>query len=207
MYWKDRTARHLVFWKPWPVTGHIATAFWTKSNKTRTGLDNQEEKKNLPSARRKSGCVMIFGTSRIVNFFCLTRRAWKDFYADMSWSDYKLLVISTNSSEAKTYLLVRCLVLTCIALLLEYPCGSTKTVSVWTNLTSNAAARKIILLLRPLILRDVDPFPIPDKYNFHGDHELPWAQKRCRINQMEQLESFCHKLKFEVCKQMSADKI
>lgn len=53
----------------------------------------------------------------------------------------------------------------------------------------------------------MDPFSIPDKYNFHGDHELPWAQKRCRINQMEQLESFCHKLKFEVCKQMSAEKI
>ena len=27
IYWKDRTAGHLVFWKPWPVTGHIATAF------------------------------------------------------------------------------------------------------------------------------------------------------------------------------------
>ena len=25
-YWKDRTAGHLVFWKPWPVTGQIATA-------------------------------------------------------------------------------------------------------------------------------------------------------------------------------------
>ena len=23
IYWKDRTAGHLVFWKPWPVTGHI----------------------------------------------------------------------------------------------------------------------------------------------------------------------------------------
>ena len=27
MYWEYRTAVHLVFWKPWPVTGHIATAF------------------------------------------------------------------------------------------------------------------------------------------------------------------------------------
>ena len=27
MYWKYRTAGHLVFWKPWPVTGHIATAY------------------------------------------------------------------------------------------------------------------------------------------------------------------------------------
>ena len=27
IYWKDRTAGHLVFWKPWPVTGHIATAY------------------------------------------------------------------------------------------------------------------------------------------------------------------------------------
>ena len=26
IYWKDRTAGHLVFWKPWLVTGHIATA-------------------------------------------------------------------------------------------------------------------------------------------------------------------------------------
>ena len=26
-YWEYRTAGHLVFWKPWPVTGHIATAF------------------------------------------------------------------------------------------------------------------------------------------------------------------------------------
>ena len=26
IYWEYRTARHLVFWKPWPVTGHIATA-------------------------------------------------------------------------------------------------------------------------------------------------------------------------------------
>ena len=26
IYWKERTAGHLVFWKPWPVTGHIATA-------------------------------------------------------------------------------------------------------------------------------------------------------------------------------------
>ena len=23
IYWKDRTAGHLVFWKPWPVTGHF----------------------------------------------------------------------------------------------------------------------------------------------------------------------------------------
>ena len=29
IYWKYRTAGHLVFWKPWPVyTGHIATAFF-----------------------------------------------------------------------------------------------------------------------------------------------------------------------------------
>ena len=21
----------------------------------------------------------------------------------------------------------------------------------------------------------MDPFSIPDKYNFHGDHELPWG--------------------------------
>ena len=29
-YWKGRTAGHLVFWKPWPVTGHRATAilYW-----------------------------------------------------------------------------------------------------------------------------------------------------------------------------------
>ena len=27
IYWKDRTAGHLVFWKPWPVTSHIATAY------------------------------------------------------------------------------------------------------------------------------------------------------------------------------------
>ena len=26
IYWEYRTAGHLVFWKPWPVTGHIATA-------------------------------------------------------------------------------------------------------------------------------------------------------------------------------------
>ena len=26
IYWEYRTASHLVFWKPWPVTGHIATA-------------------------------------------------------------------------------------------------------------------------------------------------------------------------------------
>ena len=26
IYWKGRTAGHLVFWKPWPVTGHRATA-------------------------------------------------------------------------------------------------------------------------------------------------------------------------------------
>ena len=23
----------------------------------------------------------------------------------------------------------------------------------------------------------MDPFSIPDKYNFHGDHELPWGPK------------------------------
>ena len=30
IYWKGRTAGHLVFWKPWPVTGHRATAilYW-----------------------------------------------------------------------------------------------------------------------------------------------------------------------------------
>ena len=28
IYWKDRTAGHLVFWKPWPVTGHLATLFY-----------------------------------------------------------------------------------------------------------------------------------------------------------------------------------
>ena len=26
IWWKDRNAGHLVFWKPWPVTGHTATA-------------------------------------------------------------------------------------------------------------------------------------------------------------------------------------
>ena len=26
IYWEYRIASHLVFWKPWPVTGHIATA-------------------------------------------------------------------------------------------------------------------------------------------------------------------------------------
>ena len=26
IYWEYRTASHLVFWKPWPFTGHIATA-------------------------------------------------------------------------------------------------------------------------------------------------------------------------------------
>ena len=26
IYWEYRTASHSVFWKPWPVTGHIATA-------------------------------------------------------------------------------------------------------------------------------------------------------------------------------------
>ena len=25
IYWKERTAGHLVFWKPWPVTGHISS--------------------------------------------------------------------------------------------------------------------------------------------------------------------------------------
>ena len=26
IYWEYRTASHLLFWNPWPVTGHIATA-------------------------------------------------------------------------------------------------------------------------------------------------------------------------------------
>ena len=28
MYWKYWTAGHWIFWKQWPVTGHIATTFW-----------------------------------------------------------------------------------------------------------------------------------------------------------------------------------
>ena len=31
IYWEYRTAGHLLFWKPWPVTGHIATAKKTVS--------------------------------------------------------------------------------------------------------------------------------------------------------------------------------
>ena len=34
IYWEYRTAGHLVFWKPWPVTGHIATAIKKKGYRT-----------------------------------------------------------------------------------------------------------------------------------------------------------------------------